>query len=277
MANFTSITIRRKSTRLWVFIDNTMPVGSVGRAASFNSATINNTLMTFATKTGGVLYNEEPVTVFNYIDETDSSKNYTPTNAAAFMQYLFDQDFFGVSGGGTGDIPAIYELADSLIGSLIGRQNQSFVVDPSGIGFTTKVINSVSIFQDLLNVPDFMPPGKLVMTSNFTTGSTPPFQSFGIIFVDPDTYINTPIPSQFLRLLSKGYIYDGTNYIPNEENFLAEAGDFFNGYKLDEITNIMYFYPLTRWTGTGDVQDIENHIYNNKVKLTFMGEPGHES
>lgn len=277
MANFTSITIRRKSTRLWVFIDNTMPIGSAGRAASFNSATINNTLMTFATKTGGVLYNEEPVTIFNYIDETDSSKNYTPTNAAAFMQYLFDQDFFGVSGGGSGDIPAIYELSDSLIGSLVGRQNQAFVVDPSGIGFTTKPITNVQKLQDLSNVPDIMPPGKLVMTSSFTTGIIPPLQSIGIIFVDPDTYVNTPIPSLFLRLKSKGYVYDGTNYIYNEEPFLAEAGDYFEGYKLDTISNIIYYYPLTRWNGTGDVQDIENHIYNNKVKLTFMGEPGHES
>lgn len=276
MSNFTSITIRRKSTRLWVFIDNTMPSGSSGRAASFNSATINNTLMTFATKTGGVLYNEEPVSIFNYIDETDSSKNYTPTNAAAFMQYLFDQDFFGVSGGGSGDIPAIYELSDSLIGSLVGRQNQAFVVDPSGIGFTTKIINSVNIFQDLNNVPDFMPPGKLVMTSSFTTGSTPPFQSFGIIFVDPDTYVNTPIPPLFLRLKSKGYVYDGTNYIYNEEPFLAEAGDFFEGYKLDTVSNIIYYYPLTRWNGTGDVQNMANHIWIERTKLTLPGEPGFE-
>lgn len=57
------------------------------------------------------------------------------------------------------------------------------------------------------------------------------------------------------------------NTLPSDQ-----AGDYFHGYVYDSDDDIVWWYPETRWDGTGDSDDIENHIWDTRKELKLPGE-----
>jgi hypothetical protein len=52
----------------------------------------------------------------------------------------------------------------------------------------------------------------------------------------------------------------------------TETGDVFKGALYDGVDSIMYYYPITRWTGTGDSLDIANHLWDIRYSIELPGE-----
>lgn len=147
MADYTSIQIIKKAQNVWVFSDNTLPESKYWISNAYQDV-INEDLVSFTTRNGSNIYNSQPYSIFTYIDELDSSNNFTPTSAEDLHIKLTERGFFGTSGGG-GSTPTLQGLANSLFGSLFGRGGQVVLIDDSELGFTTAEIDN--LFQN--NVP----------------------------------------------------------------------------------------------------------------------------
>lgn len=82
---------------------------------------------------------------------------------------------------------------------------------------------------------------------------------------------SSPAANQITRI-QKGWQYIAGNWVLNTSNS-NEKGDIFKAVALDVGTNRMFFYPYTRWNGTGDINDITNHSWDSRYNIVLPGEP----
>lgn len=117
MENYTSIIIRKKANSVWTLEDNE---GGEHYSNTY-SGTRENNLITIKTKTGGIIYNQQPYTAFTYVDEIDGGNSFVPSSAQQLMTNLEVRDFFaeGISGGG--GVNTLLELLDVLIPTYTGN------------------------------------------------------------------------------------------------------------------------------------------------------------
>lgn len=151
MADYTSIQIIKKAPYIWVFSDNTLPSGKYRFSNAYQDIG-NEDLVSFTTRNGANIYNNEPYSIYSYIDELDSGNNFTPTSAEDLHTKLVEREFFGTNGGGGGSTPTLQGLANSLFGSLFGRGGQVVLIDEDELGFTTATIDG--LFQN--NKPKYL-------------------------------------------------------------------------------------------------------------------------
>lgn len=145
MADYTSIQIIKKAQYVWVFKDNLLPTDKYWISNAYQDI-INEDLVSFTTRNGANIYNNEPYSIYSYIDELDSDNDFTPTSALDFHTKLVERNFFGTNGSGGGSTPTLQGLANSLFGSLFGRGGQVVQIADNELGFTTAAIDG--LFQN---------------------------------------------------------------------------------------------------------------------------------
>lgn len=258
MAEPTTITITKLAEYSFRIEDD---LGFVDRQNRYTGG-ITGDLVTILSMNGAPIYVNEPYTKFFYEDEDFAS-------ADALFVKLQEEDFFwkgSIDGSGGGGTFRIQDATDFLPSTLIGNQNKVIGVNGAQTGFILYDNNGVSRIQDATDWN-----GGTPMADKFVLiDSTGKFNQGNI-----DTVLNTPNPSTTFRLIQKGYQYDAETetYIYNVEPFVSEAGDIFAGIKIDEETNIMYYYPSLRWNGSGSEQDLNNHIWTTRHLIPFDIEP----
>lgn len=117
METFTSIVIRKKANSVWTLEDNE---GGEHYSNTY-SGTRENSLITIKTKTGGIIYNQQPWTIFSYIDELDGGNSFTPSSAQQLMTNLEVRDFFAEGINGGGGVNTFLELLDVLVPTFTGN------------------------------------------------------------------------------------------------------------------------------------------------------------
>lgn len=270
MATYTSITITYIGNGLWGFTDNTMPSGKY-RISNANSAITDDNVITFKTKTGSIIYNKQPYSIFNYVDMTDSGNNFTPTSATQLISQLKTFDFFGSSDGGGSAPIAFTDLTDTF-SLLIGREGQMLVVNEDGTLITTREFQVIENSTDLADMPSTIQPNLFLVGNE--TGD-------GYIQVDPNLFVRPVLPFAMTRS-QKGYHWEENsegdmvtivNYEPEDE-----IGDFFSGcvFKnpLDAREGVIRIKDA-RWNG-GDPANASSFEYNESDKIAFSTDPDTE-
>jgi len=150
MANYTYIKIIKKAPNVWVFNDNTLPEDAYIYANVYSDL-VEQDLISFKTKTGGNVYNQQPYSIFEYIDELDGGNDFIPTSALQLHTYLLNDGFFGDSSGGGGGATTFLELLDVLIPTYLGNGGKVIAINNAETGVTTLDVGSF----EQNNVPRF--------------------------------------------------------------------------------------------------------------------------
>lgn len=269
MIQYASLTITKASNVTFTIDAVELRNGTEVPLPQYGSSEYTGTFMGnylyIKTGTGAIAYLQVPYDVITYVDEVGGG---TDTYDSAFQAHdsLKQAGFFvySTNGGGSGSAGKFVDLTDVNVPSLVGRQGQVVRVNETGTALETAMIGTADKFVNLLDWGGgALQPNKYLATNSLGNA---------VVQLDIDTIENTPIPAGFFRLKAKGYIWDGSDYIFNQEEFANEAGDFYEGFALGD-DGYMYYYPTTRWDGAGDVQDIANHVYAKKELIPLTGEP----
>lgn len=204
MADYTSIQIIKKAPYIWVFSDNTLPSGKYRFSNAYQDIG-NEDLVSFTTRNGANIYNNEPYSIYSYIDELDSGNNFTPSSAEDLHTKLVEREFFGTNGGG-GSVPTLQGLANSLFGSLFGRGGQVVIIGESELGFTTATIDG--LFQNnIARVTTYYFTG----TGQVTTADIADKVN-NLYFLGNPTPIGINVPETTTPVIFIG-VRDGVNYV----------------------------------------------------------------
>lgn len=133
MANYTYIKIIKKAPNVWVFNDSSLPTDAY-IFANVYSDLVEQDLISFKTKTGGNVYNQQPYSIFEYIDELDGGNDFIPTSALQLHTYLLNDGFFGDSSGGGGGATTFLELLDVLIPTYAGNALRGIRINSAQTG-----------------------------------------------------------------------------------------------------------------------------------------------
>lgn len=268
----TSLTITYEGNDVWSYNDNTMPSGATA-GASFYDGTWNLDLVTFKTDNGGILYNNIPYDIIEYIDSTNPSNNYTPTSAKDLIVFLKGINFFdkGISGGSGAD--TLLELDDVFIANYFGRALQVLRVNAAETGVESFAAALVQNFTDLLDTPNVIGvanKNKFVAVNN--AGNA-------LVYV-PNPLINFTIPIAGFGVfnIAKGYHWEGSDLVLNSaEEF--EIGDFCSVtlYVNNADPNEgVILIPHARYKG-GSQDLAASFEYNYSEKIAFDSEPDSET
>lgn len=262
--SYTAFKIVRDNALTWHFeINNTPEV----RGGNAYSASFNDLFVSFAHKfRGSVIAANVPYNVISYEDNYDSNSQSAFSSPLSLVSFLMTEGFFGQSSSGSGGATAFTHLVDTFT-SYIGLGSQVLVVSPDEVGIISQPISNVSSIKDLSDWfgGNTLLPGKILFTSaNVNLDG----QSEGIVLVDPDNYVNTPIPYTILRLKAKG-INPSTSE-PNIEPYVLEVGDIVEGFR-DEFI----YWNYAKYNG-GDITDRGNYTpivldQNNETKYISFG------
>lgn len=135
--SYESIVITKYADKVWFAKDNTLPGGVAGHFVSGWSGGANNDLITLKSGNGGIVYNEQPWSIYSYVDELDSGNNFTPTSAVDLVTKLTQRDFFEYSSSGGGGATTFLQLLDVLFPNYFGRANQILAVNNGETGITS--------------------------------------------------------------------------------------------------------------------------------------------
>lgn len=221
MADITSLTITYEGNNVWSYQTNLM-VKDAG--ASFYDGTWIEDLVTFKTDNGGILLNNIPYDIIEYVDSIDSGNNFTPTSAKALIVFLKGIGFFDKSIGSGSGADTFLKLGDTFP-NYFGRALQWLRINADETLIESVEVQLVQYFQDLLNVPNTIGApnaNKMIVWNN--TGTA-------LIYVDRPTF-DIPIPNLGMKWIMKGYHWENILGVPTKvENQLQqiEIGDYFSG------------------------------------------------
>lgn len=269
MAEITSLTITYEGNNVWSFQTNLM-VKDAG--ASFYDGTWNEDLVTFKTDNGGILLNNIPYDIIEYVDSIDSGNNFTPTSAKALIVYLKSVGFFDKSIGDGSGANTFLELGDTF-SNYFGRALQVLRVNAGETGVESFAAALVQRFTDLLDTPNavggiigFANRNKIVAVNNNGTALVyinNPLQDFTI-----------PIPDFGVSVSHKGYQWVAGDLEINQSSGI-EVGDFCSVtlyINLSEPNDGVILIPSSRYKG-GNQLEKESFEYNHFQKIALPLEP----
>lgn len=273
MATITSLTITYEGNNVWSYTDNTMPSSDAG--ASFYDGTWIGDLVTFKTDNGGILYNNIPYDIIEYVDSTDSGNNFTPTSAKALIVFLKGIGFFDNSIGGGSGADTFLELGDTFA-NYFGRTLQLLRVNAGETGIESFTAILAQKFTDLLDTPNAV--GGIIGFGNRNKYVTVNSSGTALVYTpNPFSNFTLPIPDFGVSVLHKGYQWVSGNIVINElQEF--EIGDFCSVTLFvnpDDENDGVIFIPCARYKG-GSQTLIESFEFNHYEKIAFDSEPDSE-
>jgi len=266
MADITSLIITRKNELYWQLLSSD---STQVRSESLFAGSQDGDYITIKSFNGAIVYHRVYFGVIEYIDESDSANNFTPTNPSELFSFLKEQGFFvnSSSGGGSGGVSTFKQLLDVLSpGGFNGKAGNVYIVSENEQYLIPTPLSNVRNIQDLQNWlgEDVLTPNEYLLTSS---------NGNGIITAPLANIVNRPALYNEFENIRKGWVWDGTNYIFNEEQYQNEIGDFFRFMKQND-DGIPVIYEA-RWKGW-DMNNLNNwEIYRQDIVI-IPGEPGYE-
>lgn len=273
MADITSLTITYEGNNVWSYQTNLM-VKDAG--ASFYDGTWIEDLVTFKTDNGGILLNNIPYDIIEYVDSIDSGNNFTPSSAKALIVFLKGIGFFDKSiSGGSGTDILFTDLLDTFPNKF-GRALQLLRVNADETLIESYAAVLAERFTDLLDTPNavggiigFANRNKIVAVNNNGTK---------LIYINnPLDDFTIPIADFGVFNISKGYHWESGNLVSNSlQEF--EIGDFCSVslyVNPSEPNDGAILIPHARYKGGNQLLK-ESYEYNGFEKIAFSSEPDSE-
>jgi hypothetical protein len=135
--SYESIVITKYADGIWFAKDNTLSLDVPGYFVSGWSGSANNDLISLKSANGGIVYNNQPWSIYSYEDENDTGNNFTPISPVDLVTKLNERGFFDTSSGGGGGSTTFLGLTDVLFANYFGRENQVIIVNGAGTGLTS--------------------------------------------------------------------------------------------------------------------------------------------
>lgn len=271
MEQITSLVITKKGPSCWICVSNL----GLRSEDAYTGGLVTEDKFLIKAFNGGIIYRDVYFGVIKYYDELDPTNNLTNASSGTeMMVHLSNVNFFVGSAGGSsspGGVSAFKQLSDvNLPGGFLGRNGYYIAIDDAGQFLEAVPFPSLNI-QDLNNVLfGNLLPNKYLLTSNITNSSG---YSTGVVLGDIDTIVNTPIPAGEFRIVAKGYIETGSSepytYIPNQESFVLEQGDFCEHVSLEDGKK----YDLRYVSGNPDL--LASYEIIGWKKISIPGEPSY--
>lgn len=203
--SYESIVITKHAANVWFAKDNTLPGGVAGHFVSGWSGGVNSDQFTLKSKNGGIVYNNQPWSIFSYVDNLDSGNNFTPSSAVDLVVKLTQRDFFEYSSSGEGGVDTFLQLLDVLFPNYAGRAGQIIRINSGETGLES--VTPSFAFQNNI--------GKWYTQSIPGTGDITPTELSDLInsgaqFLFTVTEISTPVFISALRTeegITRQYIF----------------------------------------------------------------------
>jgi len=268
MAQITSLLITRKNEIYWQLLgsDSVEP-----RSESLFGGSQDGDYITIKSYNGAIVYHRVYFGVIEYVDETNPANNYTPTNASDLFSFLKEQGFFvnSSSGGGSGGAVTFKQLLDVLSpGGFNGKAGNVYIISPDEQYLIPTPLSNVRNIQDLDNWlgGDVLSPDEYLLTSS---------NANGIITAPLANIVNRPALYDEFENIRKGWVWNGTSYVFNQEQYQNEIGDFFRFMKQNE-DGVPVIYEARWKSGSQPDYNLANWQIYREDTVILPNEPGYE-